>query len=205
MIFLRLSPTHPLARSGRNSLIKSWVVPPPATFFETRSMEQLSMCYRELFIPYRQTLQVQAPQDSFKWLHILQPHRLQSTPVCSTVSNSQCNRTARAIPNLSIYSTSTAFYPSLSKFLTAISHSVLGHSLKTPACIFPYSSYRATFEVSTGRWQTIRLPWEKFIGYGPGAVDKPFHQKSIARAAIVALGEERKVHLAVAHIRFYNE
>lgn len=77
--------------------------------------------------------------------------------------------------------------------------------LKTEACIRPYSSYRATFRVSHGKWTTVRLPWSKFTGKGPGASEVPFNTSALTRLGLVAIGKpmERLV-LATSGFRFYK-
>ena len=78
--------------------------------------------------------------------------------------------------------------------------------LKTEACIRPFSSYRATFEVPHGKWTTIRLPWNEFIGKGPGASEVPFNRAALTRIGLVAIGKpmERLV-LAISGFRFYKK
>ena len=69
----------------------------------------------------------------------------------------------------------------------------------------PFSSYRATFAVPTNReWCTIRLPWERFRGHGPGATEHPFDPACLVRAGIVAIGREMDVELGIAGLRFYH-
>ena len=78
--------------------------------------------------------------------------------------------------------------------------------LKTVACVRPFSSYRATFEVPHGKWTTVRLPWSAFNGKGPGASETPFDYKALTRIGLVAIGKpmERLV-LAMSGFRFYKE
>ena len=67
-----------------------------------------------------------------------------------------------------------------------------------------FSSYRATFPVSPNEWQTIRLPWSDFAGYGPGCDTTPFSPAELRRIGIVAIGKAMKVYLAVSGVRFYS-
>lgn len=80
------------------------------------------------------------------------------------------------------------------------------NSLKTEICSRPFSSYRASFLVPSDEWKTIRIPFEKFKGHGPGAVDHPFDYAHLTRAGIVAIGKEMEnVCLGVSGFRFYKE
>ena len=77
--------------------------------------------------------------------------------------------------------------------------------LKNQACLRPFSSYRATFEVPHGTWTTVRLPWSKFAGHGPGASEKDFDCATLTRLGLVAIGKpmERLV-LGMSGFRFYK-
>jgi len=76
--------------------------------------------------------------------------------------------------------------------------------LRNPACSRQFSSYRSTFEMTKGKiWDTIRIPFTSFVGYGPGANDIPLDVSALRRIGIVAIGEEMKVYLALAGLRFY--
>lgn len=77
--------------------------------------------------------------------------------------------------------------------------------LRNPACIRQFSSYRQTFQVRNGKWQTIRLPFDSFEGYGPGSESTPFDTKELRRIGIVAIGKAMEVYLAVSGIRFYKD
>ena len=78
------------------------------------------------------------------------------------------------------------------------------HSLRNPACLKQFSSYRATFELPQGVWKTIRLPWSEFTGYGPGPEKTPFEASALRRIGIVAIGKEMEVCLALGGLRFYS-
>jgi len=76
--------------------------------------------------------------------------------------------------------------------------------LRNPACVRQFSSYRSTFEVGNNKWETVRLPWSSFAGYGPGADQKPFDPSELRRISIVAIGKAMEVYLAVSSVRFYR-
>jgi len=76
--------------------------------------------------------------------------------------------------------------------------------VKTPACLRQFSSYRSTFELRNNVWEKIRLPWNSFVGYGPGSEDTPFTYCDLRRIAIVAIGEVMEVYLAVSSVGFYK-
>jgi hypothetical protein len=78
-------------------------------------------------------------------------------------------------------------------------------SLKTQACLRPYASYRASFELPTGQWETVRIPWSDFRGKGPGAIENPFDVSMLTRAGVVSIGKEMKhVVVALSSFRFYS-
>lgn len=77
--------------------------------------------------------------------------------------------------------------------------------LRNPACLRQFSSYRATFKVENeGKWNTVRMPWSDFIGYGPGSDVTKFDESTLKRIGILAIGEEMDVFLAVSGVRFYS-
>jgi hypothetical protein len=78
--------------------------------------------------------------------------------------------------------------------------------LRNPACTRQNSSYRATFEVKSGRgWKTVRLPWKDFKGFGPGPETTPFDATELRRVGIVAIGRKiEDLNLALAGLRFYT-
>ena len=55
-----------------------------------------------------------------------------------------------------------------------------------------------------GEWQTVRVPWSQFIGKGPGAAEQALDVTRLRRLGIVAIGQERKVHLSVSSVRFFK-
>eukprot|EP00581_Thalassiosira_minuscula_P008879 CAMPEP_0183712204 /NCGR_PEP_ID=MMETSP0737-20130205/7398_1 /TAXON_ID=385413 /ORGANISM="Thalassiosira miniscula, Strain CCMP1093" /LENGTH=300 /DNA_ID=CAMNT_0025940783 /DNA_START=27 /DNA_END=932 /DNA_ORIENTATION=+ len=75
--------------------------------------------------------------------------------------------------------------------------------LRTPACERQNSSYRTTFTIKSGKWKTIRLPWDAFEGHGPGPDVTPF-VPSLRRLGVVSIGEAKDVVLAVGEVGFYN-
>lgn len=75
--------------------------------------------------------------------------------------------------------------------------------LRTPACERKYSSYRAAFAIPTGKWETVRLPWDAFEGHGSGPDATPF-VPSLRRLGVVSIGEAKDVVLAVGKVGFYN-
>ena len=82
-------------------------------------------------------------------------------------------------------------------------------SLRNPACLRQFSSYRSTFEVKNCNdlisWQTVRLPFASFKGYGPGSESEPFDATALRRLGIVCIGKAMDVYLAVSGVRFYRE
>lgn len=78
------------------------------------------------------------------------------------------------------------------------------NSLKNAACSLQFSSYRGTFEISRGTWQTVRLPWSIFQGYGAGTEGVEFDPSSLRRLGVVAIGRAMEVNLALGGVRFYS-
>jgi len=76
--------------------------------------------------------------------------------------------------------------------------------LKNAACSLQFSSYRGTFEISRGTWQTVRLPWSIFQGYGAGTEGVEFDPSSLRRLGVVAIGRAMEVNLALGGVRFYS-
>jgi len=74
---------------------------------------------------------------------------------------------------------------------------------RTPACRAQMSCYRASFELEKGNWKTIQIPWNDFIGVGPGPSKTVFENSSLRRVSIVALGEKPDFTLAVSRVGFY--
>lgn len=76
--------------------------------------------------------------------------------------------------------------------------------LRNSACARAFSYYKGTFDVSPNKWQTVRLSWSDFEGYGPGSNVTPFSPTDIRRLGIVASGKPMKVYVAVSGVRFYS-
>ena len=56
------------------------------------------------------------------------------------------------------------------------------YSLKTPACLKPYSSFRASFDAPNGKWTTIRIPFLNFEAKGAGIEGLALDTRFIALA-----------------------
>ena len=78
--------------------------------------------------------------------------------------------------------------------------------LRNPACARQNSSYRASFQIESGKgWKTIRLPWKDFKGFGPGPESTPFDVTELRRVGIVAIGRKiEDLNLALGGLRFYS-
>lgn len=76
--------------------------------------------------------------------------------------------------------------------------------LRTPACIRKFSSFRNTFEVKPDQWQTVRLPFDEFVGHGPGVVDTQINTAELKRIGIVAIGKAMEVNLGVSKVALYK-
>ena len=78
--------------------------------------------------------------------------------------------------------------------------------LRNPACARQNSSYRATFQIESGKgWKTVRLPWKDFKGFGPGPESTPFDVTELRRVGIVAIGRKiEDLNLALGGLRFYS-
>ena len=64
----------------------------------------------------------------------------------------------------------------------------------------PWQSYRAAFATS-GSWQTHYLTFEDFQAH---RIDRPLDPGKLRRIGLIAIGEERKVELAVSRLAFYS-
>jgi len=76
--------------------------------------------------------------------------------------------------------------------------------LRNAACLRQFSSYRGTFEACSNEWKTVRLPWNSFVGHGPGSESVPFDPSALRRIGIVAIGKAMEVYLAVSSVGFYK-
>jgi len=77
--------------------------------------------------------------------------------------------------------------------------------LKTDACTRQFSSYRATFSLKKSSWRTVRLRWDKFIGFGACVELTPLDLSTLRRLGIVAIGKEMDVTLGLSSIRFFRD
>lgn len=71
-----------------------------------------------------------------------------------------------------------------------------GLQLRTDAMTRPQQSFRQRF-VAANQWQTLRLPFPKFI---PHRIDVSLNTKRIVRNGLVAIGRNFPVHLAVVSL-----
>jgi hypothetical protein len=55
-----------------------------------------------------------------------------------------------------------------------------------------------------GEWKTVRLPWSRFEGKGPGAENKGLDATTLRRIGIVAIGREMEVSIGVGGVKFYS-
>lgn len=76
--------------------------------------------------------------------------------------------------------------------------------IKNGSCTRKFSSYRASFTIKKGSWETVRLCWSDFKGRGPGAEDNEFDVSSLKRLGVVVIGKEIEVSLGLHNISFYN-
>ena len=77
-------------------------------------------------------------------------------------------------------------------------------SLKDSNCLHKKSSsYRATFELPSDKWTTVKLPWTIFNGFGPGTEGNIVDQSNLRRIGLVAYGRKMDVTLALSSIRLF--
>ena len=72
--------------------------------------------------------------------------------------------------------------------------------LRTSNLWLPWQSYRAIFE-SDENWQTITIPFKKFIPYKTSSQLKP---EKIKRVGIVAIGRDFKADVCISELKFYK-
>jgi hypothetical protein len=77
--------------------------------------------------------------------------------------------------------------------------------LRNPRCTQRFSSYRATFEVTPVGWQTVNVPFDAFIGNGPGAEGIPFDPSELQRLSVVAIGKTMDVNIGIGKVGFYKD
>ena len=73
--------------------------------------------------------------------------------------------------------------------------------LRTRDLILPWQSYRAEF--SSGHdWQTIEVPFERFLAYKTGS---SLNLSRLKRIGIVAIGRDFDADIAIGEIGFYTD
>jgi len=77
--------------------------------------------------------------------------------------------------------------------------------LRNLACIRQFSSYRATVELESRRWTRVRLGWDSFRGYGPGAENIAIDPSTLRRLGVVAIGKKMIFSLALTTVHFFTE
>ncbi|MCU7916664.1 MAG: CIA30 family protein, partial [Candidatus Thiodiazotropha sp. (ex Gloverina cf. vestifex)] len=65
----------------------------------------------------------------------------------------------------------------------------------------PWQSYRASFQ-ATPSWQTVKLPFDRFVGY---RIDKALDTRHLKRVGLVAIGSAFAADLCIARVEFYRE
>ncbi|MCU7811370.1 MAG: CIA30 family protein [Candidatus Thiodiazotropha sp. (ex Notomyrtea botanica)] len=65
----------------------------------------------------------------------------------------------------------------------------------------PWQSYRASFQ-TTPSWQTVKLPFDRFVGY---RIDKALDTRRLKRVGLVAIGSAFAADLCIARIEFYRD
>jgi len=72
--------------------------------------------------------------------------------------------------------------------------------IRTADCGWHDESYRATFRAES-RWQTIRLPWEKFT---PNSVAAPLDTSNLQRIGLLGWMRDFQADLAISEVAFYS-
>jgi hypothetical protein len=75
-----------------------------------------------------------------------------------------------------------------------------GVHLRTPDCVRPWQSYRASF-VAGSEWQKIRLPFDRFE---PHRLMEPLDLRHLRRLGLVAIGRAFHADLAVGVVGLYG-
>jgi hypothetical protein len=73
--------------------------------------------------------------------------------------------------------------------------------LRTSDISRPWESYRQSFRAPP-TWTTVTLP---FDGFTPHRTERPLNLAQLRRIAIVAIGREFEVDIAIADVRFYAD
>ena len=58
--------------------------------------------------------------------------------------------------------------------------------------------------MKAGEWQTVRLPFDEFVGHGPGVVDTQINTAELKRIGIVAIGKAMEVNFGVAKVALFK-
>lgn len=72
---------------------------------------------------------------------------------------------------------------------------------RTSGLWFPWQSYRAGFDATTG-WQKIRIPFAELEAY---RTDQAFKQNKLKRIGLVAIGRDFQADLCLASVKLYAE
>ncbi len=73
--------------------------------------------------------------------------------------------------------------------------------LRTTGLMRPWQSYRVAFE-ARDQWQSLRFPFARFQ---PHRTDLPFDPARLRRGAVIAVGREMAVDVAVAGVHLYRD
>jgi len=72
--------------------------------------------------------------------------------------------------------------------------------LRTPDLTRPWQSYRQSFKAEP-RWQTIQLPFDKFVPY---RTEAPLDTRRLRRIGVVAIGRAFSADLSIGGLRYYS-
>ena len=75
-----------------------------------------------------------------------------------------------------------------------------GVHLRTPDCVRPWQSYRASF-IAGPEWREIRLPFARFEPY---RLTEPLDVRQLRRIGLVAIGRAFHADLAVSVVGLYG-
>jgi hypothetical protein len=75
-----------------------------------------------------------------------------------------------------------------------------GVHLRTPECVRPWQSYRASF-VAEPEWREIRLPFTRFEPY---RLTEPLDIRHLRRLGLVAIGRAFHADLAISAVGLYT-
>lgn len=76
----------------------------------------------------------------------------------------------------------------------------LAINLRTADLRYPWQSYRHRIASSAG-WETYRCP---FAGFEANRTDRPLDSGRLRRIGLIAIGEARRVDVAISDLRFYR-